>query len=100
MTAKEIRLVFDPNLTREIMPSITAQVKERQVKGLPEELVKDYSVAFFLAGNEVFSRKITGNYQRLNVLALPEKTAADELVVTVQATHGYPSARIFEVRLY
>lgn len=97
---REVRLVFDPNLTREIMPSINAQVRQRQTKHLPEELVKDYRVDLRRSGRDVFSTTVRDNAQRLNVLRLPEETHADELSVTVLATHGHPNARIFEVRLY
>ncbi|MBR6789763.1 MAG: FAD-dependent oxidoreductase [Oscillospiraceae bacterium] len=96
----ELRLTFDPNLSREIMPSITATVRNRQCKGMPDELVRDYDVIFTKAGEQVFRKEIRGNYQRLNVIPLPENIEADELTILVRATHGHPSARIFEVRLY
>lgn len=96
----ELRLTFDPNLSREIMPSITATVRNRQCKGMPDELVRDYDVIFTKAGEQVFRKEIRGNYQRLNIISLPETIEADELTIVVHATHGHPSARIFEVRLY
>ncbi len=60
---RQIRLTFDPNLTREIMPSITSIVMDRQVKGLPEELVRDYAVTLTLGDETVLSEKsaITGS---------------------------------------
>ena len=96
----ELRLTFDPNLTREIMPTITAQVKDRQVKGMPEELVKDYSVAFYRGETLLYSQEVAGNYLRLRTMALPAGIEADSLRVTVRSTHGCRSARIFEIRLY
>lgn len=96
----EVRLTFDPNLSREIMPSITAAVRNRQCKGMPDELVKDYDVVLTRNGEDVFTQEVRGNYQRLNVIQLPEHIEADTLTVTVRATHGHPAARIFEVRLY
>jgi hypothetical protein len=96
----QVQLVFDPNLTREIMPSITAWIKDRQTKGMPEELVRDYTVSLYRGEQEVWSQSISGNYQRLNRLQLPAAVEADRVVVTVAATHGLPSARIFEVRIY
>jgi len=100
VTVSEIRLVFDPNLTREIMPTIIALVRDRQSKTLPEELVKDYTVALYRGTTQVHARTVTGNSQRLNVLALPQKIEADRLCLTVLATHGYRAARVFEVRVY
>jgi hypothetical protein len=97
---REIQLTFDPNLTREIMPSIIAQVKERQIRGMPEELVKDYRVELFRQDEKVFAREITGNYQRLNRICLDPGVKADRLCIHVLSTHGLPAARIYEVRLY
>lgn len=96
----QIRLTFDPNLTREIMPSMTRNVRDRQVKGLPYELVKDYTVEALLDGKVVWSKKVEDNGQRLNVLDLEQEITCDALRITVQATHGWESARIFEVRAY
>jgi hypothetical protein len=96
----ELRLTFDPNLTREIMPSITNQVRNRQVKELPEELVKDYIVTFYNGRKVTFSRLIKENIQRLNIIKLKEAVIADRVDIAILSTHGYPSARIYEVRLY
>ncbi len=97
---QEIRLTFDPNLNQEIMPSITHQVKNRQVKDLPPELVRDYEVTFYYGAKVVHSLHINDNYQRHNVIALPSPVTADRVEIKVLATYGYPAARIFEVRLY
>ena len=97
---RQIRLTFDPNLSREIMPSITATVRNRQCQGMPDELVKDYTVTLRRGETAVFERAVRGNYQRLNVIDLPEPVTADTLTVRVEATHDHPSARIFEIRLY
>ncbi len=96
----EIRLTFDPNLSREIMPSLTRNVRERQVKGMPDELVKDYRVQLFDGEREVFSQDVTDNYQRLNRIILPEAADCTRLTVTVLAAHGIDRARIFEIRAY
>lgn len=58
---KQIQLTFDPNLTKEIMPSMTRNVRERQVKGLPNELVRDYRIRLLKNGQEVFCRTILDN---------------------------------------
>lgn len=99
-TLRQIRLTFDPNLNREIVPSITKKVRERQVKGMPEELVRDYSVRALQGDRVVFERVVAGNCQRLNVIDLKEPVAFDRVELTVTATHGAADARVFEVRLY
>ena len=95
----EIRLTFDSNLSREIMPSIGRIVRERQVKGLPEELVRDYVIRAKKNGETVWEQSVQNNGQRLRVHTL-EKAECDSIAITVMASHGCPNARIFEVRVY
>lgn len=97
---KQLRVTFDPNLTKEIMPSMTRNVRDRQVKGLPLELVKDYRVELLRDGQPVWCREVSGNGQRLNILDLEQEVLCDTIRITVEATHGYEAARIFEVRAY
>lgn len=99
-TVKQLRVTFDPNLTKEIMPSMTRNVRDRQVKGLPLELVKDYRVELLRDGQPVWCREVSGNGQRLNILDLEQEVLCDTIRITVEATHGYEAARIFEVRAY
>ena len=97
---KQIRITFDPNLTREIMPSMTRNVRDRQVKGMPHELVKDYKVEALMAGEVVWSKDVTENYQRLNIHDLEESVKCDTIRITALSTHGIDAARIYEVRAY
>lgn len=94
-----VQLTFDPNLTREIMPSLTRNVRGRQVKGLPEELVCDYEVRLYRNGDEVYQRKVKANYQRMNRIDFP-KIFCDKVEVTVYKAYGIDKARIFEIRAY
>ena len=96
---KQIRITFDPNLTREIMPSMTRNVRDRQVKGMPHELVKDYKVEALLGGEVVWSKDVAENYQRLNIHEL-DAVKCDTIRITALSTHGIDSARIYEVRAY
>ena len=96
----EIRLTFDPNLTRELMPSMTRNVRDRQVKGLPHELVKNYTVEALSGGKTVWSKDVDNNSQRLNIHEIPDGVDCDAIRITVRETYGYPAARIFEVRAY
>ncbi len=97
---KRIHLLFDPNLSQEIMPSMTRTVQERQPKSLPPELVKDYTLRLYCGDELVHAQTVCDNHQRLNIVDLPEGVCADRVEVTVTATWGLDSARIFEVRLY
>ena len=95
----QIQLTFDTNLTKEIMPSLTRNVRNRQVKGLPDELVRDYDVCAFREGKEVFCKEIHDNYQRLNRIPLGN-VICDTIKVTVHRAYGIHFARIFEIRTY
>jgi hypothetical protein len=97
---QEVRLLFDPNLSREIMPSITSTVRDRQPKEMPEELVRDYTVVLLLNGMVQQKIEVKANYQRQRIHALASSVEADTVQVVVSATHGHPCARIFEVRIY
>ena len=96
---QEVRLTFDTDLSHEIQPSLIKNVKKRQVKGLPHELVRDNDVELLLGGAVVAGREMRDNGQRLNRLAF-DGTVCDAVRVTVRATHGCPEARIFEIRVY
>ena len=95
----EVRLTFDTDLSHEIQPSLIENVRKRQVRGLPHELVRDYDVELLQGGETVARREIRDNGQRLNCLAF-ESVNCDAVRVTVRAAHGSPEARIFELRVY
>lgn len=99
LVLQQVQLTFDTNLTREIMPSMTRNVRNRQVKGLPEELVCDYDIRFYREGKEVICKEIRGNYQRLNRIVV-DNVICDRLTVTVYKAYGIDRARIFEIRTY
>jgi hypothetical protein len=96
----QIRITFDPNLSKEIVPSITRKVRERQVKGMPLELVKDYTVKILLGTELIYSKTVKYNYQRLNIHQLPGGIKGDCVEITILETHGYSNAIVFEVRAY
>lgn len=96
----QLRITFDPDLTQEIMPSIIRMVNQRQIKGMPPQLVKDFSVCYRLAGEVVKKQTITENAMRLRVLEQPEPILCDTIEITALATYGAPCARIFEIRAY
>ena len=96
---KEVRLTFDTDLSHEIQPSLIKNVRIRQVKYLPLELVKTYRVELLKDGCVVATQEIEHNHQRLNVLHF-DGVSCDAVKVTVLATHGCENARIFEIRIY
>ncbi len=87
-------------MSREMMPSMTRSVRARQAEGLPPELIRDFTVSLYRERKEVFSVPIRNNRERLRRLRLPQAVLADQVVVQVERTYGYPGARIFEIRIY
>ena len=95
----EVRLTFDTDLSHEIQPSIIRNVRDRQVKGLPLELVKSYRVELLRQGAVMAEQAVAENGQRLNVLRF-DGVVCDTVKVTVEQTYGCDQARIFEIRVY
>ena len=99
-TLKEARLVFDPDLSAEICISVSKAFIEKEKRGIPENLVKDFVISLLKSGKTIISRRIRGNYQRLCVVDFGEPVEADTMSITVYTTNGCADARIFEVRIY
>lgn len=99
LKVRELRLTFDSNLSREIMPSIGRIVRERQVKGLPEELVRDYVIRAKQNDRIVWEQTVCNNGQRLRIHPM-ENIECDCITIHVTRTYSCENARIFEVRVY
>lgn len=96
-----ISLRFDPDLTREIMPSISAMLLQRQPQeDVCPQLVKDYEIRLWCDEQCVYSHCVKDNYQRCNDVLIPEEIMVDKVEINITGTYGYPAARVFEVRLY
>ncbi len=85
--AREVRLTFDTDLT------------PTRVALYPRQLVKDYVVEGRVGGAWKPLATVERNDLRLRVHTFPA-TELDAVRVTVTATWGDPSARIFEIRMY
>ena len=100
VSVSEVRIIFDPDLSREIMISMTASVQEREVKFMPPQLVRDFSVLFKREGEIVFEKEIRENNQRLCIVKTDNAINVDEIIVRVKSTYGSETARIYEIRVY
>lgn len=96
----QVRITYDSNLNLPKKITLSAKRIAEQQVGVPVELVKDYDVIFLHNGSEVYRHCVNDNYQRLNVIDLPQPIACDSIVLLVKATNGYPNARVYEVRAY
>ena len=90
-----VQLTFDSGLQRELILTPSDSITAKTVRGPQPELVKDYDLA--LDGRVVLS--VRGNYLRYRVHAI-DPTPCERLSITVLATHGVATARLFEVRCY
>lgn len=97
---RQVRLTLDPDLSEERCISVSKAFLEKEPIGVAAPLLKDYTVTAYAGSEAVWSQKVEGNYQRLNILNLPETVKADALEIHVAATNGAPDAHIFEVRAY
>lgn len=98
-SVKQVRLTFDTDLSHEIQPSMIKNVRERQVKGLPHELIRDYEVEFLLGEDLVYKKDVKNNGQRLNAIDIDD-VVCDKICINVKSTHGSDKACIYEVRVY
>ncbi len=96
----QIRMTFDPNLSEERCISVSKAFIDKEPIGVDKELVRDYNIKVTNGGSLVWGHQVKGNYQRLNVIDLPEPVIADQVEICVTATNGVADARIFEVRIY
>lgn len=91
-------ITFDSNLSVEIMISLSKWHHVRQAYGIPDTIVKDYTVEYLLNGAVVGKKDICGNHQRLN--DVKSDVVCDTVRITVNKTHGCNTARICEIRIY
>lgn len=91
---REIHLTFCSGLQRELTLSASNYVTSKTVRGAQPEIVRDYNIT--LDGRTLFT--VRGNYLRKRAHLLPEPVSGQVLHIEILATHGYPAARIFEIR--
>lgn len=97
---KQVRIVFDPDLNKEIMITQTKRRQDTIVKGMPHVLVKDYIIKAYNGEKVVYEKTVNDNVERLAVIDLGENLSADKIVIEVLSAYGVDKARIFEVRIY
>jgi hypothetical protein len=63
------------------------------------QTVRDYELSYHDGANWTVLATETNNFQRRRVHRFAP-VAATKLRLTIQATNGHPSARVFEIRAY
>lgn len=97
---KTVEILWDSNLSREIMISLSEKVLRKQTTGTPPELVKDFKLSFWKDGSLVTEQTVKGNYQRRCVVNLECPVNCDRMRLTIEQTHGTEQPKVFEVRVY
>ena len=105
---RELHIIFDNNLSREMMITLIPGCKKKQIPIVAPELVKDYAVEFLRDGETVSRLDFSGNDSRFQKISLEESVLCDGVKLTFLATNFHPDydinrecrARVFEVRVY
>lgn len=96
----QIELKFDSNLSREVTLTLFKRNKQNKIVGIPDTLVKDYTLDFYNDNELVESQKITDNHLRYRVHKLTTPADCTHVECTFHSTHGITNYRVFEVRAY
>jgi len=96
---KEIHLVFDTGLQRQLTLSHSDSTNRNQIRGPQPETIKDYQLEVCHGESTRAVIRVSGNYQRKRV-HLIEPSTVDALNFQALATQGSGEARLFEIRVY
>jgi len=96
---REIQLTFDTGFHRELTLSASDGVTRNMIRGPQRETVRDYTILSAEAGGFRPVVAVTGNHQRVNRHRFAERETSS-IRISLQATHGDPIARLYEVRVY
>ncbi len=98
-TISEIRLTFDTDLCAPDRCYGWPREAHRFVFPVPE-CVKAYRVSASRGNGWEEVLRVDDNYNRRRVHTLDSAIEASQLRITVLSTHGSPSARLYEIRVY
>ena len=95
-TINSVHLTFDSGFQRELILSASDSTTRRVVRGPQPELVRAYDI---LADDHLVL-SVENNLARKQIHRFAEPIVASRLRVQVRASHDFPVARVFEVRVY
>ncbi|MBQ7090426.1 MAG: FAD-dependent oxidoreductase [Clostridia bacterium] len=98
-TVQELQLVFDSNFNLEKKITLSSTRQNQQKIGVPEELVRSFTVELLQNGKLLAKQAITDNIQRLVRIPLPP-TVCDTVRIRFSETWGDPCIKLFEARIY
>lgn len=92
----EIHVTFDSGFQRELTLSASDATTRHTVRGPQPEIVRDYEL--WVDDTRVVA--VGGNIQRKVIHRLAAPILGARLRLVANATHGVPTARVFELRVY
>jgi hypothetical protein len=99
-TISEVHLTFDTGFQRELTLTMSDLYSARMVRGPQPETVKEYRLEVAGKPGTEAVLQIHDNYLGRRVHKLSEPVVTSALRLVVEATHGVPGARVFEIRAY
>lgn len=96
---REIHIVFDTGLDRQLTLSQSDHHTGTMVRGPQPECVKDYTIEIKHGESKKEVVNEQGNYYRKRVHTI-EPSSADAIRLNVNATNGDKAASVFEIRVY
>lgn len=96
---REVHLVFDTGLNRPLTLTHSDGFHRRMAPGAQPETVRDYELQLIDGESAKTVADVGGNYQRKCIHRFDAATAGG-IRLTVKATNGDKSARVFEIRAY
>jgi hypothetical protein len=100
-TFREVRLVFDTGLHRELTLTLCNAVARRLNWGIPQpEAIKDYRVEILTATGWTSVIQEKNNFLRHRIHRLEEAVTVSALRLVCESTNGAPTARVCEIRVY
>jgi len=100
VTVREVRLVHDTGLHRQLTMTLNPDVKKRCAPGPQPETTRDYRlVGIRPDGSEVELASVAYNYQRLRCHRF-DPVSLRALRVVIERTNGAEHASLYEVRAY
>ncbi len=100
VTISEIQITFDTGFHRQLTLSASDSASRNIIRGPQPETVSDYTLSITDSdGTRREIANVEGNYQRLRRHHF-EARSIRSLRLHVNATHGSPHIRVFEIRCY
>ena len=100
VTISEIQITFDTGFHRQLTLSASDSASRNIIRGPQPETVSDYTLSITDSdGTRSEIANVEGNYQRLRRHHF-EASSIRSLRLHVNATHGSPHIRVFEIRCY